>query len=158
MYRKWIGLAATAALIVACGLGSAQAQEKKEAHEENETPLGKIMEKVQKLNIAVPKYVRNAAQYQKSRKDLDKALEEYIKLAKDSKSIREPYVTNVKDVKEPVKKWDEIMDAWEKTLKEMADGVKKEATSQKDAKQLYENVKKTCVDCHTIFRVEKEAF
>jgi cytochrome c556 len=157
MNRKWIGLAASAALVTACGLGAA-AQEPKEKHQEEETPLGKIMEKVQKNNIAITKYVRNAAQYQKSRKDLEKSALEYVKLSKESKPIHDPYVKGAKDVKDPAKKWDDIMDAWEKTSKELAVAAAKDSTTQKEAKQLFENVKKTCVECHTIFRVEKEAF
>ena len=61
MNRKWIGFAVVATLVAASGLASglsrAQDQEK---HKETETPLGKIMEKVQKHNIAITKATRNA--------------------------------------------------------------------------------------------------
>ncbi|QEH36294.1 Cytochrome C' [Aquisphaera giovannonii] len=155
MNRKWIGLAATSLLVAACGLVAAQ--DKKE-HDEPETPLGKIMEKVQKLNGDMTRYVRNAAQYKKSQKDLEKAALEFAKLAKESKKFTDPYVKNVKDVKEPQKKWDDIMDAWEKTSKDLAAAVAKDSTTQKEAKELFQKVKNTCADCHTVFRVEKEAF
>ena len=32
----------------------------------------------------------------------------------------------------------------------------KDGTTQKKAKDLFQSVKKTCSDCHTVFRVEEE--
>ena len=73
MNRKWIGFAASTALVAAfsisSGLSFAQDQEKKEEHD---TPLGKIMEKVQKHNIAITKATRNAAQFKRGQKDVEK--------------------------------------------------------------------------------------
>ena len=113
MNRKWIGFAASAALVAAFGIGSglslAQDQEKKE---EKETPLGKIMEKVQKHNIAITKATRNAAQFKKGQKDVEKSADELVKLAKESKPLKEAYLKNAKNETDPEKKWDEIMDAF----------------------------------------------
>jgi cytochrome c556 len=156
MSRKWIGFAATGALVAACitgnGLSRAQDQEKKE----KETPLGKIMEKVQKHNIAITKGTRNAAAFKKNQKDVEKSAADLVKLAKESKPIKEGYMKNAKDERSPEKKWDEIMDAFAKTSKELADATAKSGATQKEAKDLFQNVKKTCSDCHTVFRVESE--
>jgi cytochrome c556 len=156
MNRKWIGFAATA-LVAASGLASrlsvAQDQEK---HSQPETPLGKIMEKVQKHNIALTKATRNVAAFKKNQKEVEKFSSELFKLAKESKQHKEPYVKNAKDEPAPEKKWDEIMDAFAKTSKELATAAAKEGATQKQAKDLFQSVKKTCSDCHTVFRVEKE--
>ena len=117
MNRKWIGFAATAALVAACGAratASSRAQDQ-EKHKEKETPLGKIMEKVQKQNIAITKATRNAAAFKKSQKDVEKSAAEIVKLAKESKPLKEGYLKNAKNETAPDKKWDEIMDAFIKT-------------------------------------------
>ena len=62
---------------------------------------------------------------------------------------------NAKNETDPQKKWDEIMDAFAKTSKNLADVAGKEGVSQKEAKSVFQTVKKTCSDCHTVFRVEE---
>ena len=158
MNRKWIGFAAAAALVAACGIGSglSRAQDQEKKHKEKDTPLGKIMEKVQKHNIAITKATRNAAAFKKSQKDVEKSAAELAKLAKESKQYKEGYLKNAKNETSPDKKWDEIMDAFAKTSKELADASAKDGVTQKEAKDLFQSVKKTCSDCHTVFRVEEE--
>ena len=158
MNRKWIGFTAPAALVVAFGMGLgggglSRAQEEK--HKEKETELGKLMEKVQKANIAITKATRNAASFKKGQKDVEKSALEMVKLSKEAKKHKDA-VKNAKNEASPEKKWDEIMDAWTKTSQALAAAVAKEATTQKDAKDLFQSVKKTCSDCHTVFRVEEE--
>ena len=98
MNREWIGFAATTALVAACvignGLSRAQDQEK---HKEKDTPLGKIMEKVQKHNIAITKATRTEAAWKKSQKDVEKSATELVKLAKESKPLKESYLKNAKN-------------------------------------------------------------
>jgi cytochrome c556 len=158
MNRKWIGFAASAALVAALGICSgfslAQDQEKKE----KDTPLGRIMEKVQKHNIAITKATRNAAQFKKGQKDVEKSASELVKLAKESKPLKEAYLKNAKSETDPQKKWDEIMDAFVKTSNDLAVTAAKDGVSQKQAKDLFQSVKKTCSDCHTVFRVEDSSF
>jgi cytochrome c556 len=157
MDRKWIGFLVTAALVAASVLGSelsrAQDQEK---HKEAETPLGRIMEKVQKHNIAITKATRNAAQFKKGQKDVEKSAAELAKLAKQSKPLKDAYLKNASNESNPSEKWDEIMDAFIKTSKDLAELVAKDGASQKAAKDQFQTVKKSCADCHTVFRVEKE--
>jgi cytochrome c556 len=154
MNRKWTGIALAAFLVVASGIGvnlsSAQDQE------EQETPLGKIMEKVQKHNTAITKGTRNVAAYKKSQKDVEKAARDLAKLAKEAKPLRANYLKNAKSEADPVKKWDEIMDAFAKSSTELADATGKDSTTQKEAKDLFQAVKKSCSECHTVFRVEDE--
>ena len=158
MYRKWIGSAGTAALVAVCGLAVAvsQAQNQERKHKETETPLSKIMEKVQKHNIALGKLIRTPAAFKKGQKDVEKAALDLVKLAKESKSLKDAYLKNAKSESQPEKKWDEIVDAFAKTSQELASASTKANASQKDVKDLFQNVKKTCSDCHTVFRVEDE--
>ena len=160
MNCKWIGFAVVATLVAASGLASglsrAQDQEK---HKETETPLGKIMEKVQKHNIAITKATRNAASFKKNQKEVEKSAADLAKLAKDAKPLKEAYLKNAKEETDPKKrqeKWDEIMDAFAKTSKDLAVAAAKDGATQKQAKVLFQSVKKTCSDCHTVFRVESE--
>lgn len=160
MNRKWIGFAVVATLVAASGLASglARAQDQ-EKHKETETPLGKIMEKVQKQNIAITKATRNAASFKKNQKEVEKSAAELAKLAKDGKPLKEAYLKNAKEETDPKKrqeKWDEFMDAFAKTSKDLAVAAAKDGATQKQAKDLFQSVKKTCSDCHTVFRVEAE--
>ena len=155
MNPKWIGFAMVAVLVVAAGFTS-RLSFAQDQHKENETPLGKIMEKVQKHNKAITDGVRNAAAFKKRQKEVEKSALELAKLAKESKQHKEAYVKNAKDESEPQKRWDDIMDAFAKTSKELATATAKTDVSQKKAKELFQTVKKTCSDCHTVFRVEKE--
>jgi len=157
MNRKWIGFAAAAALVAASGLASSLSRaQDEEKHKEKETPLGKIMEKVQKHNIAITKATRNVASFKKNQKEVEKSSTELSKLAKEAKPLKEAYLKNAKNESDPQKKWDEIMDAFAKTSKDLAVASAKDGVTQKEAKHLFQSVKKTCADCHTVFRVEEE--
>lgn len=160
MNRKWIGFAVVAILVAASGLvsGLSRAQDQ-EKHKETETPLGKIMEKVQKHNIAITKATRNAASFKKNQKEVEKSAADLAKLAKDAKPLKEAYLKNAKEETDPKKrqeKWDEIMDAFAKTSKDLAVAAAKDGATQKQVRDLFQTVKKTCSDCHTVFRVESE--
>lgn len=156
MNRKWIGIAMVATLVAASSFASrlslAQDQEK---HKENETPLGKIMHEVQQYNLAITRATRNVAAFKKNQKDLEKSSVELVKLAKKSKPLKEAYLKNAKSESDPKKKWDEIMDAFIKTSEDLAKTAAKSGVDQKKAKDSFQLVKKTCADCHTVFRVDE---
>jgi hypothetical protein len=162
MNRKWIGFALPAMLVIAFGFSNsfsvAQDQDRQPKHKEQETELGKIMEKVQKHNIAITKATRTVAAYKKGQKEVEKAAAELCRLAKEAKPHKKDSLKNAKNEANPEKKWDEIMDAFSKTSKTLADAAAKEKTTQKAAKDLFQSVKKTCTECHTVFRVEDESF
>jgi cytochrome c556 len=157
MNRKWIGLALVATLVAASGFASglSRAQDRQK-HDEPETPLGKIMEKVQKLNIAITKATRNVAAFKKNQKEVETSSTELAKLAKESKPLKAAYLKNAKNESDPNKKWDDIMDAFAKTSKDLASAAAKDGADQKKIKEMFQVVKKTCSDCHTVFRVESE--
>jgi cytochrome c556 len=156
--RKWIGFAIAPALVLAFGIvnGLSVAQDQDNPkHNEKETPLTRIMEKVQKHNIAITKATRNAAMFKKSQKDVHKSATELAKLAKEAKPFKDA-LKNAKDQPNPQQRWDEIMDAFARQSKDLADLVAKSGTTQKQAKDQFQVLKKTCSDCHTVFRVEQE--
>ena len=159
MNRKWIGFAATAALIVAFGCGNGRPGphgQEKHKEKEKETQLGKIMEKVQKHNIAITKATRNATQFSKSQKDVESAARAR-QAGRREQAAQGRYLKNAKNEPFPDKKWDEIMDAFAKTSKELAAAAAKKDTTQKAAKDLFQSVKKTCSDCHTVFRSKRSS-
>src|SRR5271165_7088546 len=102
MNRKWIGFAAAAALVAATGLASGLSRAQDQGkHKEQDTPLGRIMEKVQKHNIAITKGTRNVAAFKKNQKEVEKSSVELARLAKESKQYKEAYVKNAKDESNP---------------------------------------------------------
>ncbi|WP_165070378.1 cytochrome c [Paludisphaera rhizosphaerae] len=147
MNRKWIILAAS----LTVGLGLSATAFSRSA--DDETELGKIMEKVQKHKATLTKAVRNVAAYKKSQEDVKKSAEEWAKLAKESKPHNEA-VKAAKNVPEPQKKWDELMDAWAKESLKLAEIAGKADSEQKDAKDQLNTVNKTCTECHQAFRVD----
>ncbi len=162
MNRKWIGFAAVAALVAGSGLASglsrAQDQDKDKDKDKDAPPLRKIMEKVQKINIALGKTTRTPTAYKKNQGEVEKSTTELVKLAKDSKPLKEAYLKNAKDEPDPKKreaKWDDTMDAFAKTSDDLA-AATKQGSDQKKVRDLFQTVKKTCADCHTVFRVEKD--
>jgi cytochrome c556 len=161
MSPKWIGFVVAPAVAVvfgiASGLSLGQDQEKKD--KEHETPLGKIMEKVQKHNIALTKATRTPAAFKKSQKDVEKLAKEMVKLAKDAKPLSQDYLKHAKDEPNPKKKWEEIMDAFANLSQELADTAAKKGADQAAVKALYmKRVRGTCTDCHNVFRVEDNNF
>ncbi len=157
MNRKWIGFAVVACSVIAGGFaGGLSLGQEQEKHKENETPLGRIMEKVQKHNIAITKGTRTIAAFRKSQKEVAKSSQELAKLAKESKKYKEGYLKNAKDEANPQRKWDDIMDAFAKTSEDLASAATKDGAEQKHIKDMFQVVKKTCSDCHTVFRVEQD--
>ena len=144
--RKWTVLATVMASCVALIAGFAMADEDSELH--------KIMEQVNAKNGAITKAVRSKVNFSKSQKDVVKHAEELVKLAEKAKPYQDA-VKNAKDVPNPGEKWNTLMDDFikqSKNLKEVAD---KDGTTFEEAKKAHAAVKKSCSECHNIFRIEE---
>jgi cytochrome c556 len=152
MHRKWFGLAVGLALALGLGLGMTALTF---AADDDETELGKIMEKVQKQKTTITKGVRNVASYKKSQADVEKAAKEWVKLAKEAKPHNDA-VKAAKGVDDAQKKWDDLMDLWGKESQKLADMVAKAETTQKDAKDQLNTINKSCTECHQTFRIDAE--
>jgi cytochrome c556 len=150
MNRKGITFLLSAVMLVLIVVGSNLSR----ADDKEETPLGKIMEKVNKANAIIQKGTRNQVNFKKSQKDVAKNAMELVKLGKEAKKIRSA-VKNAKDVTEPGKKWDELMEEFIKTSGKLSEVAGKTDATQLNAKNAFGAVKKSCADCHAVFKVEE---
>ena len=122
---------------------------------DDESPLGKIMEKVNKHNSVIQKGVRNKVAFTKAQKDVEKSAKELVKLAKEAKSEKD-VAKKAKDVANPEKKWDEYIDELVKTSEELGKVAGKSDATFQDAKDAFAKVKNVCNDCHKDFRVDEK--
>ncbi len=151
MKGKWIVLAGTMLAGVALTAGLSVAAD-------DESPLHKLMEQVNAKNVVVTKGVRTAVNFKKAQKDVVKAAEELAKLGKDAKPIKDA-VKKSKGVKDATDaKWDALMDDFIKSSEELAKVAGKSDATFDKAKTAHSAVKKSCSECHMIFRVEEEGF
>ncbi|MBX6312568.1 MAG: hypothetical protein IRY99_06565 [Isosphaeraceae bacterium] len=123
------------------------------AEEEEETPLGKIMAKVQKNNATILKNVRTKVAFAKGQQSVVSAAEDLTKLGKEAREIPDA----AKEAKRPMKEWTDLMDTFIKQSEEFAKLAAKKETTYDVAKKAYNaNVVKACNDCHKIFRPDEE--
>ncbi len=149
MNRKWTVFGLVAGMFVALTAASlSTAQDKKDSE------LEEIMEKVQKHNGVITKGTRTPAGYKKAQADIEKSALELAKLAKKVKPIKSA-LNKAKDTANPGAKWEEISDHFFKSSEELAKVVAKAGSTQAEAKTAFNAVKKTCTDCHGVFRVEE---
>jgi cytochrome c556 len=150
MNRKGIAfvLSAVMVFVVVVSAGLSRADDK------DESPLGKLMEKVNKANAVIQKGTRNLVNFKKSQKDVAKSAKELVKLGKEGKKDKSA-VKNAKDVADPGKKWEELMDDFIKTSGKLEAVADKTNPVFQDAKDAFGAVKKSCADCHTVFKVEE---
>jgi cytochrome c556 len=124
---------------------------------DDESPLEKIMEKVNKADGAIKKGTRSKVAFAKAQKDVEKSAKELVKLAKEAKEIKDA-AKKAKDVANPEKKWDEYIEELIKTAEEFGKVAGKAGASYQDAKDSYVKVKQVCTDCHKDFRVDDTKF
>ena len=134
-------------IVVAAGLSRADDKE--------EGPLMKLMEKVNKANAVVQKGTRNQVNFKKSQKDVAKNAKELAKLGKEAKLIKTA-VKNAKDTADPEKKWDEMMEDFIKTSDKLFKVADKSDAVYADAKDAFTAVKKSCADCHVVFKKDED--
>lgn len=148
MLRKWMVFALSAgALIAIAGAGFSVA-------DDDESELGKLMEKVNKQSNAIKKGTRNPVTYKKSQKDVAKAAKELLKLAKDAKPFKDA-LGKAKNEANPQQKWNELMDAFIDKTDEMNKLAGKDEPNYDDTKKAFSAVSKTCSECHQVFRVDE---
>jgi cytochrome c556 len=152
MFRKSFVFALTAGILISFGIGASLSSASDE-----EGPLAKIMEQVQKHNAIITKGTRNIAYFTKSQKDVEKSAKELVKLAKKAKPIHDA-LTKAKDEKDPAKKWNELLDALVKNCEKLSQVAAKPGATLKDAKAAFKAVTKNCADCHAVFRIDETSF
>jgi cytochrome c556 len=149
MQRKWTVLAGTMAACTALAVGLAVADD------EEKSPLHKAMEKIQTNYVTITKSTRNAAAFNKAQKKVVESAEQIVKLAKESKPIKDA-VKKAKDVEKPEEKWDKYMDTLISSSENLAKVAGQSGATQPQAKTAFNAVKKSCSDCHGVFRVEED--
>jgi cytochrome c556 len=123
--------------------------------DDDETPLGKVMEKVNKADAALRKNTRNNIAFTKGQKDVVKDAKELVKLAKEAKDLKD-VAKKAKEVANPEKKWDEYIDQLVKSSEDLEKVAGKKGATFQDAKDAYAKVKTACADCHKDFRVDEK--
>lgn len=153
MIRKCLAFAVSAGLILGMGILVGPSFSKTD----DESPLEKIMEQVNKHNSVIQKGVRSKPSFAKAQKDVEKSAKELVKLAKKAKAEKDA-AKKAKDVANPEKKWDEYIDELVKTSEELSKVAGKEGANFQDAKDAFAKVKNVCADCHKDFRVDDAKF
>jgi cytochrome c556 len=154
MNRKWLAFPMSAGILIVLGIAAGPGLLRAD---DDESPLEKIMEKVNKHNSTITKGTRTKVAYAKNREDVEKSAKELVKLAKAAKPIKDA-VAKAKGLADPQKKWDLYMDELIKSSQNLGDVTAKEGTAYNDAKSAFATVKKACADCHKDFRVEEGSF
>ncbi len=154
MQRKWTVLAVAMASCIALAAGLSLADEDSELH--------KIMEQVNAKNATITKGVRTQVNFAKAQENVVKSAEDLVKLAKKAKAYQDA-VKKAKDVPNAGEKWNQMMDKLIKTSKNLAEVAKKNGTTPTQTKKNWEEsktahtaVKKSCAECHNVFRIEEE--
>lgn len=147
MVRKWTVFALSAGLLVTiAGAGFSGS--------DDESELGKLMEKVNKTSNALKKGTRNPVTFKKSTKDVAKHSKEMVKLAKEAKPFKDA-LGKAKNEKDPQGKWNALMDDFIDKSEKLRDAAVKESPDYDNTKKAFSAVSKTCADCHQVFRVEE---
>ncbi|MFO0960473.1 MAG: hypothetical protein U0800_24075 [Isosphaeraceae bacterium] len=150
MKSKWMFLVATV-IGASLAISSANAWT---AEKGDDSPLAKLMEKVNKSHNTVRNAVKTPVAYKKADpKKLIEETEAQIKWAKEARDFTEPAKTQKKTQKE----WTDATDAWIKASEEFL-GVLKAENGQAEAKKAHAPLVKSCTDCHAIFRVDGDDF
>jgi cytochrome c556 len=146
MLRKWSVLGGTVAAIALLAAGLSLAAD------DDDSPLHKVMEKVQATNVTIIKNVRTAVQYKKGQSDVAKAAEELVKLGKEAKPLGDgPAKAQNKSIED----WNKLSDAFIKEAEQFSALVAKSDTEQAKAKDAYKSVSRSCTACHEVFRVDE---
>lgn len=145
MTCKWSVMGGTVAAIAVLAAGFSVA-------DDDDSPLHKVMEQVQKDNTTITKGVRNAVMYKKSQAEVLKAAEDLVKQGKDAKPLGDG---PAKAQKKTVEDWNKLSDEFIKQADEFVSLLGKKDTDQAKAKEGYKSVSKSCTACHDVFRVDE---
>jgi cytochrome c556 len=154
MIRKWFVFALSAGILVSIGVGVGLSA----GQEEKESPLEKIMEKVNKASADINKGTRSLTYFKKSQKTVETNAKELVKLAKQAKPLKDA-LSRAKNESNPQAKWNEFMDALIKSSEKLGEVAAKGNATQAlldETKKANTVLKKACADCHAVFRIDVE--
>jgi cytochrome c556 len=142
MLRKFAFLAF--ALVAVTGLALA-------ATDDDDSPTGKLMSKINTSHRVLQKATRTAPEYKKTSSQIPKAVEEIVKHAKEARELKEPS----EKAKKPHADYEKLMDEMIKTAEDLSKLVAKSGTTQVQAKEAYNTYNKTCTACHEVFKKDE---
>ncbi|QDV34805.1 cytochrome c [Tautonia plasticadhaerens] len=147
MLRKSLALAAGVSFValLTVGLSGAAPQEEGELHE--------LMEKVTAANNKINRYIRTPVSFKKSQEDIVTHAKELTELGKKARENEEA-IEKAKDIENPKEKWQELMDDMIEHCETLV--TLSEEGDQAKAKAAHTEVKKSCAECHKVFRVEDD--
>jgi cytochrome c556 len=158
MLRKWLVLGVAMVSVTGLTVGVVVAQDE-------DSPLHKLMEQVNKTSNDIGKGVRTAISYKKSQKDVAKHSTELANLAKQvregtgegvSTAIKDVIKKATKEVPDAESKWNGLMTSFGTTADHLAKIAAKADATQVEVKSAHTAVKKVCTECHNVFRIEEE--
>jgi len=140
MFRKFAILAVT--MLTCAGLSMAA---------DDESPLAKIMEQVNKKHGALRKATSSATNYKKGAAGIPKDADEIVKLGKEAREIKEP----AEAAKKPLAEWQKLMDDMIHSAEKLSEVAAKTSTTPAQAKEAFTAYSKTCAACHAVFKKEE---
>ena len=139
MFRKFAILAVTVTAFAGLALAA-----------DDDSPLAKIMEQVNKKHGAIRKATSNATNYKKGAAGIPKDVEEIVKLGKEARDIKEP----AEAAKKPLADWQKMMDDMIQTAEKLSEVAAKPSSTAAQAKEAFAAYNKTCAACHAVFKKE----
>jgi cytochrome c556 len=119
---------------------------------QDESPLMKLMEQVNKTHNSIRSAVRTPVAYKKAgTKAILEDAEELLNHSKQARGFTEPAKTQKKTQKE----WETLTDAMIKSTSEFIEVIKADK-GQTEARKSFTPVTKSCSDCHAVFRVDED--
>jgi cytochrome c556 len=155
MLRKWLVFTSSTCVLIALGIVVGPTLSRAN---DDESPLGKVMEKVNKQYNNIKKGTRNPTFFKKNQKDVETSAKALVKLAKEAKDLSQDAVKKAKAVADPDKKWSEYIGEFIKTAEAMEKVAAKPSAKFEDAKSASSAINKVCTDCHKDFRVDDSSF
>jgi cytochrome c556 len=147
MQRKWTVLAAAVVSVTVIAVGLAMAQDE-------DSPLHKIMEEVNKNNLIITKGVRNAVSFKKEQQKVVTSAKELVTLAKKARE-REYGEKAAQKQKKTYEDWTRMIDAFTTKADMLVTVASKSGATQAAAKKAFTAVKAACTNCHNDFRVDE---
>jgi cytochrome c556 len=143
MLRKCLTVAAVMTAVIVAFASFSVAQD-------DDSPLHKLMEGVNKKNAVITKAVKSATSFKKDKAKAAKAAEDLAKAAAESKKD----TSAVTKQKKTVAEWNTLSEDFMKTTKDLVEVLGKSDVTHDQAKKAHTPVKASCTKCHEVFRID----
>jgi hypothetical protein len=115
----------------------------------DDSAILKIMEQVHTRNRAIGKGLRTTFAHEAAgRKTLAADAASLVQLGKEARTLTGP----ARERKKSQEEWTRTVDGFVRASEELARVIAEPGSSQPRAKQSYQQLQKTCINCHSTFR------